>query len=148
MSHVRAQIRQQIVAELTANVSLATGGIFDTQVRPTDVNDLPGVFVYLGSEQISGRTLSVGGPTLRRELQVNVDVRAASNTNLQDMLADLSVQVETTLGPSVLNGLVKSMVLDSTEHAYSDEDQLLQGVASMTWTELYVTSESDPTQAL
>lgn len=150
MSHVRTQIRNQMKTELLAAAMTTLGSRVETsRLRPTKTDQLPAVFIRTGQEPVTGATMrGTGGRSLRREANILVNIHAAGNSGLDALLDTCCVEVEDVLGPSILNGLVKSLTLVQTDFAYKEETDTAQGVASMTWKAVYVTSEADASQAL
>lgn len=149
MTHIRTQIRNQMKSELLAATLTTLGArIETTRLRPIDDSQMPAAIIRNGPEANSPVMKGPSGRSLRRECNFQVNVHAAANTGLDELLDTCCVEVESVLGPSVLNGLVKSLTLIGTDFAYNEETDQTQGIALMTWKAIYVTSEADPSQQL
>lgn len=142
MSHVRKQIRDNIVSTLTG---LTTTGskVYKTRVYPLAEGKLPGLCIYTGSETSEASTLTIPR-TKTRLLEVFVEAYAAGVTNVDDSLDQICVEVEEALAADVTRGgKAKDTVVTATEIEFSGEGDKPVGVARITVTVTYMTKEND-----
>lgn len=142
MSHVRKQIRDNIVTTLTG---LATTGskIYKTRVYSLADGKLPGLCIYTGSETMEASTLT-RPRTKTRVLEVFVEAYASAVSNLDDALDQICVEVEEALALDVTRGgKAKDTVVTAAEIEFSGEGEKPVGVARLTVTVTYMTKEND-----
>lgn len=142
MSHVRKQIRDNIVTTLTG---LATTGskVYKTRVYPLAEGKLPGLCVYTGSETLEASTLT-RPRTKTRNLEVFVECYASGVSNVDDALDDICVEVEEALAVDVTRGgKAKDTVVTAAEMEFSGDGEKPVGVARLTVSVLYMTKEND-----
>lgn len=142
MSHVRKQIRDRVVVDVT---NLATTGenVFQTRFYPLASAKLPGLAVYTNSETIEATT--VARPrTMVRTLEVIVEGYAQAKTGLDNTLDQINVEVEEAIAAdSTLNNLVKDIKLTSVEVDYGADGEQPVGTIRMVFEAMYVTLETD-----
>lgn len=142
MSHVRKQIRDNIVTTLTGLTTTGTK-VYRTRVYPLAEGKLPGICIYTGSETSEAATLTIPR-TKMRVLDVFVEAYVAAVTNLDDTLDQICVEVEEALAVDVTRGgKAKDTVVTATEIEYSGDAEKPVGTARMTVTVTYMTKEND-----
>lgn len=142
MSHVRQDIRDNIVTALTG-LSITGSNVYKTRVYPLANNKLPGLCVYTGSETSEAVTLTRPRTKLR-VLEVFVESYATATADLDDALDDICVEVEEALALDVTRGgKAKDTVVTATEMEFSGEGDKPVGVARMTVTVTYMTTENN-----
>lgn len=142
MTHVRKQIRDRVASVLASGVTLVSGRVYQNRVYPLHEAQLPAITVYSGSETVEPFTM--GNMTASRVVEINVDIYNAAVTALDDAIDAIAVQVETAIGNDfTVNGLAKSITLQSVALEYSGDAQTPLGVARLVYAAHYVTSISD-----
>jgi hypothetical protein len=142
MSHVRKQIRDRVVTDLT---NLATTGtkVFQTRFYPLATAKLPGLAVYTNSETVEASTVT-RPRTMVRVVEVVVEGYAQAKTGLDDTLDQINVEVEEAIAAdSTLNGLAKDIKLVSVEVDYGADGEQPVGTIRMVFEATYVTLETD-----
>jgi hypothetical protein len=142
MSHVRKQIRDRVVVDLT---NLATTGtkVFQTRFYPLATAKLPGLAVYTNSETVEASTVT-RPRTMVRVVEVVVEGYAQAKTGLDDTMDQIGVEVEEAIAAdSTLNGLVKDIKLVSVEVDYGADGEQPVGTIRMVFEATYVTLETD-----
>lgn len=142
MSHLRKQIRDAVVTALTG---LTTTGarVYKSRVYPLESGKLPGLCIYTKSEEIS--TTTINRPrTQIRTLEVIVEAYVMVNTNFDDTIDTISVQVEEALYTNaLLGGLAKELNILSFDADYSGEGEKVVGVGRWTVNVIYTDKEND-----
>jgi hypothetical protein len=142
MSHARQDIRDNIVTTLTG-LSITGSNVYKTRVYPLANNKLPGLCIYTGSETSEAVTLTRPRTKLR-VLEVFVEAYATATADLDDALDDICVEVEEALALDVTRGgKAKDTVVTATEMEFSGEGDKPVGVARMTVTVTYMTTENN-----
>ncbi len=142
MSHVRQQIRERVVADLTADVTAVAGRVYDTQFYALRDGNLPGIAVYSPNEVIV--SLSMGPSHITRNLTIFVDIYVAANTLAPGTSDAICAEIETSLGTDfTANGLAKEMNLVATDSEYLDHSETKVVLTRMTFDVQYVTSRTD-----
>ena len=117
MSHVRQQIREQVVT-LCTGLTTTGSRVYDTRLYNLDADDLPGLVIYTQNESSTKSTLSPS--TYERELDVLIEGYAQANNDIEDTLDTISKEVEDAIGADpLLNGKAVDSELTS-----SDQDWL------------------------
>ena len=103
MSHVRQQIREQIVTLCTGLTTTGTR-VYDTRLYNLDPADnLPGIVIYTQNESSEKSTISPS--TYERELEVIIEGYAQANSNIEDTLDTISLEIENAIGADpLING--------------------------------------------
>ena len=144
MSHVRTQIRQAVVTELTTATTLFTN-IVSSRVYSFANADMPVCNVLIDTEDVEPVTMCAN--MLQRTAALATEIYHKAADNLDTLLDDLCVQVEKTLSDTTLGGLVESMVLQQSVFSFSGEGDQPYGTAVLTWEVVYTTSIDDPETA-
>lgn len=142
MSHVRQQIRDDIVTTLTG---LATTGsrVYRSRVYPVADNKLPGLLIYTSSEEIE--TASLRPPrTQMRALTVTVEMYVKAVSNFDTQVDTISQEVEEALAVDVTRGgLAKDTMIASFEVEYSGDGDQPVAVGRLSVQVNYATLEND-----
>ena len=154
MAHVRRQLREQTVTQVTG---LATTGAnaFDSPADPIPENKLPAVRVFTseGTETVVNST-TIGFPCRqKRTLPILIEGVAAVTADLDDVLDGIALEVEKAMGATVLaftlNNLAREGVaLDRIETARSVEGELDVGVVRLHYEAIYFTNSNAPDVAV
>jgi ribosomal protein L3 len=151
MSHVRQQIRDEVVDAVTL-LNTTHRNVYRTRVYPMDGNSLPGICVYTKSE--SSQPATIGGlstvKTYLRSMSVAIEVYAKASTDLDNDLDDIAVEIETAMANATdLAALAEDVVLSSTEiDIMGGDSEQPVGVMRMTYDIIYRTTLADPSAAL
>lgn len=151
MSHVRTQIRSAVFDLLSAVPGLKVFKGFGAPMNAAGFpiafdQDLPGVMVRSGSEELVGESGTVTYPRVRTR-RFTVEVVVMSRLNIpDDELDGLIVQVEKALtGNLTLDGVALQINLTSIEPMdTADEAASTYTALVMSWTVDYVVAENDP----
>ena len=147
MSHVRQQIRDNIVTALTADVTSVASRVYPSRVYPLRDGNLPGLCVYTLTEQ--SEVMSFQPVVLRRMLNVAVDVYVTSTTVADDTLDTVAAEIEASIGSDrTLSGVASDAILVSTEIDMTGEGDTPVVMARLVFLVEYVTSASDAETAL
>lgn len=143
MSHLRTQIRQRIVTNLTG-LNTTGSNVYDTRVYPLAPNKLPGLAVYTKSENIDYETMSPPR-TLRRTLTAVIEIYVKMTSTFDEVLDTIASEVETALyGDLTQNGLAFDTKVVSFEADFGGdaEQPLGQGIIEVEVT--YAATEGSP----
>lgn len=141
MAHRRTQIRDQVVAQLTAASIGAT--VSKSRVHNWQLSDLPAVSVYTLNEPV--QTDAVSNRKQRRALAVVIDIHAETDGDVDDDLDALCVAVEKAMEADWrLNGLALSSFLERTTIGLSGEADDRHGLARLEYTVNYRTLPAAP----
>lgn len=139
MAHVRKQIRQRIAQVLSSGVPLVDSRVYRSRVYPLDASRLPAITVLTGSE--TSNLMVMGSKTLDRTVSIFVDCYVSVKDTFDDDVDAIAVQVEQAIaGDFTVNGLAKTVILQSTEIDFSGEAETPIGVARLTYDVRYVTA--------
>jgi len=139
MAHVRKQIRQRIAQVLSSGVPLVDNRVYRSRVYPLDASRLPAITVLTGSE--TSNLMVMGSKTLDRTVSIFVDCYVSVKDTFDDDVDAIAVQVEQAIaGDFTVNGLAKTVILQSTEIDFSGEAETPIGVARLTYDVRYVTA--------
>jgi hypothetical protein len=143
MSHARTQIRQAVIALLKGNTS-AGNNVFEARVYPIDDPKLPALLVYTKLETLGEQSMS-RPRTQQRELRLSIEVYVKARGKVDEDTDALALEIEQLIAADVtLGGLVKDMVLDTTETQFSDDGERPVAVAVMNYVILYTVKEHQP----
>jgi hypothetical protein len=142
MSHVRQQIRDRI-ATLAAGVSGFSTSVYKMRKYALDDAKLPAILVYTNDE--SSSLITVGARTLRRVINVSVEVMAkGSSTSIHDTVDGYCVSLEEAIAADfTLNGLAKSCILTATETDVNIEGEQAIASARLIYAVEYITAIGD-----
>ncbi len=145
--HVRKQIRRKVVDALQG-LPLTEDRVYQSRLYPLQQGNLPGLLVFTLTEE-SAREES---PTdSMRDLALIVQGVAALNDELDDVLDDIALQVETAIdNAGLLNGLAKIYGgIQSTVITLEAEDVAKQhGAIAMEFLYTYRTRSGQPDVAI
>jgi len=148
VSHARTQIRQAVIALLKGNTS-AGNNVFEARVYPIDDPKLPALLVYTKLETLGEQSMS-RPRTQQRELRLSIEVYVKAQSKISGRKVDedtdaLALEIEQLIAADVtLGGLVKDIVLDTTETQFSDDGERPVAVAVMNYAILYTVKEHQP----
>jgi hypothetical protein len=143
MSHARTQIRQAVIALLKGNTS-AGNNVFEARVYPIDDPKLPALLVYTKLETLGEQSMS-RPRTQQRELRLSIEVYVKARSKVDEDTDALALEIEQLIAVDVtLGGLVKDMVLDTTETQFPDDGERPVAVAVMNYAILYTVKEHQP----
>ncbi|MBN66953.1 MAG: hypothetical protein CMM94_05235 [Rickettsiales bacterium] len=143
MSHARTQIRQAVIALLKGNTS-AGNNVFEARVYPIDDPKLPALLVYTKLETLGEQSMS-RPRTQQRELRLSIEVYVKARGKVDEDTDALALEIEQLIAADVtMGGLVKDMVLDTTETQFSDDGERPVAVAVMNYAILYTVKEHQP----
>lgn len=146
-THVRKQIRDAIKVKLTGLASTASN-VFADRVYKMGDEELPAINIMSELEQ--NQAESIGFPRLQsRDFNVSINGYAKSNSNLDDVLDQICLEVETALAADIsLGGLCKDLQLISTTPFFDGEGEKPRGAINMLWLASYRVVETAPGVAL
>lgn len=138
MSHPREDIRKAIASVIIAANTAAGSKVYASRVIQIKDDTLPCILVYTNTEEVS---ISQESPReYGRALKVVVDVHAKADKSLDDVLDDLSLEVENVLMQDhKLGDLVCDVVLTGVEVTLSGEGDAPIGSCAMTYEVTYNT---------
>lgn len=142
MSHIRKKIRDALV---TAVTGLTTTGsrVYRSRVYPLESGKLPGLCVYTKSEEVTNATLT-RPRTQTRQLEASVEAYLMANTNFDDTLDTIAVEIEEAIySNSALNALVKQINITGFEADYSGDGEKVVGVGNFNVQIIYSAREND-----
>lgn len=142
MSHIRKQIRDEIVTTLTG---LTTTGsrVYQTRLYPLEQTKLPGLCIYTKSESIEYSTIRYPRRQ-NRTLNVIVEAYVAATSNLDNTLDTISKEVEEALYADLTRGGYAkdtSVVLFEAEYDVSGEQPV--GIGRLSIEVSYTNMEDD-----
>lgn len=150
MSHLRTQIRKQIVSELSVLAPVTVESVESTRMYSLREDQLPAINVYVASEESEITTMggkqigAVAKRLMLRTLNFPVIVYLSAAADVDDAMDGIAVEIEKILGNSLLNDLVQAVELTSTVPTIDAEGEVPIGVLTMNWTVLYQTVEGEP----
>ena len=120
--HVRMQIRNQVVTQLTGLTTTAAR-VFDSRVYPLEDANLPALLIYTKSE--TSEPIEIGtNRTSERLLSLNIEAYVKSTTNFEDTLDTICKEVEQAIAADpTLSGKAKDCYLESTEIEFNAEGE-------------------------
>lgn len=144
MTHARTAIRKTVIS-LLKNSALATrigNHIYESRVHPID--NPPAILVYTPSEQVLDYSISCPR-SQTRQLTLILEAYAKENGSI-DVIADsLCLEIEEILSlDHTLGGMVKDIILSSTETNLSGDGDKPIAVATLTYHIIYRTKENSP----
>ena len=142
MAHLRKQIRDRVVTNLTGLTTTAAR-IYTSRVYPMGSENLPGICVYTKSESVETTTMKTPR-TQARLLTLTVEGYAAATSNLDNTLDQISLEVEEALAGDVTqNSLAKDTRVVAVETDFSDEGEQPIGAVRIDVEIDYVVAEND-----
>ena len=145
--HVRMQIRNQAVAQLTGLTTTAAR-VFDSRVYPLEDANLPALLIYTKSE--TSEPIEIGtNRTSERLLSLNIEAYVKSTTNFEDTLDTICKEVEQAIAADpTLSGKAKDCYLESTEIEFNAEGEKPLAFCSLTFLTSYYVQEQSPDVAV
>lgn len=142
MAHLRKQLRDRAITDLTG-LTTTGSNVYASRVYPMASGNLPGICVYTRDESIEVSTI-VPPRTQMRELRLVIEGYAVSTTVLDDTLDQIALEVEEAMaGDITMNGLAKTIRLQSVEADYSDEGERPAGMVRLIYVIEYAAVEND-----
>lgn len=142
MSHVRQQIRDDIVTTLTG---LATTGsnVFRSRIFPLEETNLPALCVYTKSETSEYDTIGLPR-SVNRVLDVAVEAYVKGVSNYDNTLDTIAVEMEEAIAADItLGGLAKDAQITAFEADFAGDGEQPVAVGRFTVTVEYRTVEND-----
>ena len=141
--HARTQIRKAAITLLKSNTA-AGDNVFEARVYSLNEPKLPALLVYTKQETVGEQSIS-RPRTHQRELMLTIEAYVKARGNVDELTDDLALEVEQLIATDpTLGGLVKDIVLDTTETQFSDDGERPIAVAVLTYSILYVVKENAP----
>ena len=145
--HARTQIRKAVIALLKDNTS-AGSNVYEARAYPINDPKLPALLVYTKQETVGEQSIS-RPRTHQRELMLTIEAYVKARGNVDELTDVLALEVEQLIATDpTLGGLVKDIVLDTTETQFSDDGERPIAVAVLTYSILYVVKENAPETVL
>jgi len=142
MSHVRQQIRDDIVTTLTG---LATTGsnVFRSRIFPLEETNLPALCIYTKSETSEYDTIGLPR-SVNRVLDVAVEAYVKGVSNYDNTLDTIAVEMEEAIAADItLGGLAKDAQITAFEADFAGDGEQPVAVGRFTVTVEYRTVEND-----
>lgn len=147
MSHVRQQIREYFVTQLTG-LSTTGSNIYSSRIYPLGSAKLPAVIVYSQSETIDELAFS-NKRTQIRSLELAVEGYVRATSSFDDTLDTISSEIEQAiLDAPTLGGLAKNTQLSSVEAMYSGDGEQPVGTIRLIFNVQYSTETGQPETAI
>lgn len=141
MAHIRKQIRERAVTELTG-LTTTGSNVFESRFRKFQDNELPGLRVFTRNE-VSER-IDMNN-SLHRKCELMIEGVAIDVTNVEDVLDTMAAEIETAIGQSNLNGLaIEAIELIATNTEINDEANQPVGTVTIIFTVQYLTTDNLP----
>lgn len=140
MAHVRQQIRDQVVTNLTG-LSTTAARVYPSRVYPAGDDSLPCLCIYTDGEEVERED----SETQRRRVTLRVEGYVKAASDVDDTLDDISAEVETALfADEFLNGIAKGIDLAEVEKALAHESEQPVGIVTMIFTAHCMTAVGAP----
>ena len=142
MTHVRQQIRDDIVTTLTG---LATTGsnVFRSRIFPLEETNLPALCIYTKSETSEYDTIGLPR-SVNRVLDVAVEAYVKGVSNYDNTLDTIAVEVEEAIAADItLGGVAKDAQITAFEADFAGDGEQPVAVGRFTVTVEYRTVEND-----
>jgi len=142
MTHVRKQIRDNVVTTLTGLSTTGTN-VFRSRVYPIAENKLPGILIFTDSEEIEFGTIGSDRSQIR-SLTISVQGYVKSTSNYDDTLDQICVEVEEALHNDITRGgLAKDTQVINFDAEFTDDGDQPVVVGTLETLVTYVTNESN-----
>lgn len=143
--HARTVIRKTIVSLLKNNSTfkkVVSDRVYESKAYPIDT--VPSILVYTPSEQVIDYTI-IFPRTQTRQLTLIIEIFAKENTSIDQISDSLALEVEDILGNDpTLSGMIKDLLLHSSETVLSAEGDKPIAVATLTYHITYRVKENKP----
>ena len=142
MSHVRQQIRDDIVTTLTG-LTTTGSNVFRSRIFPLEETNLPALCIYTKSEASEYDTIGLPR-SVNRVLDVAVEAYVKGVSNYDNTLDTIAVQVEEAIAADVtLGGVAKDAQITAFEADFAGDGEQPVAVGRFTVTVEYRTVEND-----
>ena len=142
MSHVRQQIRDDIVTTLTG-LTTTGSNVFRSRIFPLEQTKLPALCIYSKSEASEYDTIGLPR-SVNRVLDVAVEAYVKGVSNYDNTLDTIAVEVEEAIAADVtLGGLAKDAQITAFEADFAGDGEQPVAVGRFTVTVEYRTVEND-----
>lgn len=147
MTHVRKQIRDAIVAELTG-LSTTGSNVYGGRSQTVAKAKLPALFIFATEETSAIDAMGRPRPYIR-EVMVHIEMAVAASANVEDNIDQICLEIELAMGAdNTFGSLAKRSELRATSIEFDESgDQPLAG-ARLEYAVQYRTREDDPETAL
>lgn len=138
--HVRKQLREAVA---TAVTGLSTTGarVYQSRVYPVQNAELPGLLVYTTGEEVTDQSV---GLLIGRTVQVLIEGHAKAAADLDDVLDQISKEVEIALAATVtVAGKAILLAYEGCDVAL-DESNKPTGVIALRFNALVYTQRATP----
>jgi len=142
MSHVRQQIRDDIVTTLTG-LTTTGSNVFRSRIFPLEQTNLPALVIYSKSETSEYDTIGLPR-SVNRVLDVAVEAYVKGVSNYDNTLDTIAVEVEEAIAADVtLGGLAKDAQITAFEADFAGDGEQPVAVGRFIITVEYRTVEND-----
>jgi len=142
MSHVRQQIRDDIVTTLTG-LTTTGSNIFRSRIFPLEETNLPALCIYTKSETNEYDTIGLPR-SVNRVLDVAVEAYVKGVSNYDNTLDTIAVEMEEAIAADItLGGLAKDAQITAFEADFAGDGEQPVAVGRFTVTVEYRTVEND-----
>jgi hypothetical protein len=142
MSHVRQQIRDDIVTTLTG-LTTTGSNVFRSRIFPLEETNLPALCVYTKSETSEYDTIGLPR-SVNRVLDVAVEAYVKGVSNYDNTLDTIAVEMEEAIAADItLGGLAKDAQITAFEADFAGDGEQPVAVGRFTVTVEYRTVEND-----
>lgn len=144
MAHIRQQIRDRIIADVTG-LTTTGANVYDSKLYNILQGELPALAVYTQNESSEISTIAPN-VTLDRELEVIIECYAEANENIENTLDTIASEVENSLGTDLsLNNLAITQFLSSTDIDFTSEGEKPLGICKLTYNVRYMNNVTNST---
>jgi hypothetical protein len=142
MSHVRQQIRDDIVTTLTG-LTTTGSNVFRSRIFPLEETNLPALCIYTKSETSEYDTIGLPR-SVNRVLDVAVEAYVKGVSNYDNTLDTIAVEMEEAIAADItLGGLAKDAQITAFEADFAGDGEQPVAVGRFTVTVEYRTVEND-----
>ena len=142
MTHVRQQIRDDIVTTLTG-LTTTGSNVFRSRIFPLEETNLPALCIYTKSEASEYDTIGLPR-SVNRILDVAVEAYVKGVSNYDNTLDTIAVEVEEAIAADVtLGNLAKDAQITAFEADFAGDGEQPVAVGRFTVTVEYRTVEND-----
>ncbi len=142
MSHVRQQIRDDIVTTLTG-LTTTGSNVFRSRIFPLEETNLPALCIYTKSETSEYDTIGLPR-SVNRVLDVAVEAYVKGVSNYDNTLDTIAVEVEEAIAADItLGNLAKDAQITAFEADFAGDGEQPVAVGRFTVTVEYRTVEND-----
>jgi hypothetical protein len=149
MTHVRQQLREQMVAEI-AVIPDFVDSVSSTRILNLRKEQFPFCNVFAEGEESELRAMGAqGGRILLRTVVLATEVYDIGTAeDIDNTLDGYAAELEKILGNSTLNDLAYDVTLSSTDFSFDADSDNPTGVITLFWSVQYQTTEGDPEVAV